>query len=72
MTLRKEKGRRLQKILCALGKTLNQVQEENEDYDSEWLAVLSDEDEQVVADDPNTTRFSHHFAKNSAKVASDD
>ncbi|KAI5424212.1 hypothetical protein KIW84_030428 [Lathyrus oleraceus] len=48
-TLRKEKDRRLEKFLCDLGKTLNQDQEENEDYDSEWTVVLSDEDEKEAA-----------------------
>lgn len=56
-------------------------EDENEDYDSEWLAVLSDEDEQEDADETladwaklETMRFSHpmHFAKKLAEIASDD
>ncbi|CAL0320481.1 unnamed protein product [Lupinus luteus] len=56
-------------------------EDDNDDYDSEWVSVLSDEDEQVDADETlpvwtksETMRFSHpvDFAKTLAEIASDD
>ncbi|KAE9589081.1 hypothetical protein Lal_00000221 [Lupinus albus] len=56
-------------------------EDDNDDYDSEWVSVLSDEDEQVDADESlpvwaksETMRFSHpvDFAKTLAEIASDD
>ncbi|KAK7270459.1 hypothetical protein RIF29_23614 [Crotalaria pallida] len=55
--------------------------DDNDDYDSEWVSVLSDEDEQVDADETlpdwaklETMRTSHpvDFAKTLSEIASDD
>lgn len=61
---------------------VNENEDENEDYDSEWLAVLSDDDELDDDDDEaladwaklETMRFSHpmDFAKKLTEIASDD
>lgn len=44
-----------------MGKPLDQYTEENEDYDQEWMVVITEEDDQVNTDETLSKIKDHNF-----------